>query len=154
MLSHTRKTRPPQNVAINNTKSKQVKKTPIFSTESTNPRNKLKSVIFRQDATLKAISKGQLTLSIGERGRAIMYIQSALVEANFLSPTHVTGVFDAVTKEAVTAFQKGNGISNETILGTVEQETILLLDKKAADYTLTLDAPPLRRSADNGEEKE
>jgi general secretion pathway protein A len=78
------------------------------------------------------------SLGLGDAGPPVTWIQDALARlAYYAGPRH--GRFDADTREAVEAFQRGAGLAVDGRVGT---QTKLALYRSLPDYTLPLLATP------------
>jgi hypothetical protein len=85
------------------------------------------SARFEGDQALADIFAGSKTLKKGARGREVVKLQQALVDAGFKLPKHgVDGKFEGETESAVKAFQGSVGIAPPT--GVFDQQTMEQLD--------------------------
>ena len=66
-----------------------------------------------------------VSLSIGSSGNTVTNLQQLLINQGYLKMTSPTGYFGSLTKKAVIAFQKANGIKPD---GTVGTKTLALLN--------------------------
>ena len=78
----------------------------------------------------------------GGRGPAVEDIQRRLLALGFdLGPTGVDGVFLGKTRDAVIAFQTGNGLSEDGVVGGETWAALVDATFKLGDRTLYLRLP-------------
>ena len=87
---------------------------------------------FGGDGELGEVERGFKALEIGATGGAVRKVQQALFDLNY-RPIEVTGTYDQMTADAVTAYQKAKGVGKKD--GRVDDKTFSAIEKDFFDLT-------------------
>jgi peptidoglycan hydrolase-like protein with peptidoglycan-binding domain len=85
---------------------------------------------FAGNTVLESAYDSELTVMPGDSGLHVTILQQALVDGGFtIPPPGVNGSFNTGTEGAVSAFQTAKGLTGTAVTGTVNAQTMDLLDR-------------------------
>jgi peptidoglycan hydrolase-like protein with peptidoglycan-binding domain len=76
-----------------------------------------------------------MVLQLGDYGTSVQRLQKRLAELNYLASANATSYFGEITEDAVKAFQKRSGLTQDGKVGAVTL-TMIFLPREKIDHTL------------------